>query len=183
LPLSVPLPPLAPIVPITPPPPDRPAPNFLPENPRAPQVFGGLRQALSEYDRRLGLGSGGALISELDSRLAAGYVSGAALLEVRVDRQRRVRDVRVMDSSGGADAWNEFAANLVGTPLPTLRLPEPANGAWMQVRVEARPRMPSGRTPGRPAWLPGTLIAFDLSDLGAVEQRVGHARVVSEVWY
>lgn len=183
VPPAVPLPPLAPIAPATPPPPERPAPFVLPERTDRPPAVGGLRQALSEYDRRAGLGPDGAVLSELHARIEQGYVSGTALLEVLVDRQKRVRSVRVLDSTGDAAAWFELANDFRGTSLPRLRLPSEANGAWMEVRVEALPRMPSGRRAGRVAWYPGTVIAFDSADWWAVEQRTVHARVVSEVWY
>jgi hypothetical protein len=184
LPPSVPLPRAAPQIPATPPPGQRPAPYRLPERPGATPPAGGLRQALSEYDRRLGLGAGGAVEDLARTDLVDSSAVGSAVLEVRVDRSGVVRTVRVVSASQDLADWQQLARELRGARAGRIRMPAGAAGAWMRIGLEARVTDPSGL--GRPFPLtlyPGA-VGFDVTSLAhASDLRTVFVSVLSEVWY
>lgn len=180
LPPSIPLPPAAPILPGLPPPPTVPMPFRIPERPQfAPPPAGGLRQTLSEHDRRLGLGPAGPVLTAARSLAEGSRARGSAVIAVRVEGTGQIAAARVTSSSQSAAAWGELATRLASLSVRAVRLPEAAKGAWMVLRIEAEPRLPAGER----LRYPGVLLAFDVANAGARPVRMVTARVLSELWY
>ena len=183
LPPTNPGPPRSGLVPATPPPPSLPAPLALPERPGAPPPAGGLRQALSEYDRRGGLGAAPAVASLSRGLLQNADAWGSATLVVAMDARGTIQMARVLSSSGDDAAWGQFAAELRGKHV-RARLPAEARGIWMTLGVEARTNAARGIGGGPVSVARGGLLTFDLADLAAVpQQRLVQTSVLSEVWY
>lgn len=180
LPPSIPLPPLPPTLPGLPPPPTVPMPFRIPERPQfTPLPAGGLRQTMSEYDRRLGLGPSGPVLAAAQSLAAGSPVRGSAVITVRVESTGQIAAARVTASSQSAAAWGELAARLASMSVRAVRLPEAAKGAWMVLRIESEPRLRSGDR----LHYPGVLLAFDVSNIGARPAPMVTAQVLSELWY
>ncbi|HKQ69320.1 MAG TPA: hypothetical protein VJT73_08275 [Polyangiaceae bacterium] len=181
LPPAVPFAPPITILPATPEPPAPPPPYVLPERPdQAEPPQGGLRQSLSEYDRRLGLGGGGAVVSAVRNLAMTERARGSATFEVVVDRTGKVRTVRLLDASRDAPEWREFGIALSAEPIPNVRIPETARAAWVLVHVDANDELTSGQ---RRWWSYGVWLTFDVADVSAHRERVVHSRVLSEVWF
>jgi hypothetical protein len=158
-----------------------PAPNLLPERPdNAQPPVGGLRQGLSEYDRRLGLGATGAIVS-LARSVAMGHIAtGSASLEIIADHTGSIRSVRVVDVDGERARWEDYAEALRGARAPSMRVSEVTRGVWMRLWVSANIERASGR---RNWWSQGVFLTFDLADTSAHRQRLVETRVLSQVWF
>jgi len=99
---------------------------------------GGLRTALDEHDREIGLGRGGAILSQLQTaaRVDSAPLEGKALLEVTVDTRG---SVWVGVSQSNHPGWTKVASQLA-TQLRggRFRIPPGARGLKFQVEVDAR---------------------------------------------
>lgn len=180
LPPAVPLPPRAPVGNALPPPPTVPPPFHIPELPEmTPLPAGGLRQALAEYDRRGGLGAAGPITATIDTAAMSAVARGTAIFAVRAEAGGRIAAIRLTAANQDVDAWRRFGASLAGARIGPLRLPEGAHGVWVVVRVDAKIAHPAGDR----ASYPGTLFAFDLSNIDTRPLRVVHAQALSELWY
>jgi hypothetical protein len=158
-----------------------PPPNLLPERPdNAEPPAGALRQGLSEYDRRIGTGSSGAIVSLARSVAMGAVATGSATVEVIADRSGAIRSARIIDVDGDRARWEDFAEALRSARTTTMRIGEGARGVWMHLYVTANVERTSGR---RQWWSPGVLLAFDIADVSARQQRVVQTSVLSEVWF
>lgn len=142
-----------------------------------PGNAGGLRQALAEYDRRLGLGPSGALATVARRLGGSETMMGSARLEVLVDRTGNIQSVSILDASEDLPGWRHFAHILRATPVPGMRFAEEAQGVWMLLDVNARNALPSGH---RRVWEHGSTLVFDVADFGARKSRVVHTSIASE---
>jgi hypothetical protein len=160
------------------------APYMLPEQAGAPDTAepaaGGLRQALVEYDRRLGLGGGGAVIAAARDIAQGEYVTGTATFEVVADPSGRIRSARLQDASRDREGWQRFGEALHQERVTGMRAPERARAVWMILYVSAENELTSGQTSW---WSPGVVLAFDLDDINARRIRTVTSRVLTEVWY
>jgi hypothetical protein len=160
------------------------APFLLPEQPVSPDVAqppaGGLRQALSEYDRRIGLGGGGGVVAAARKVLQGEFVTGSATFEVIADPSGRIRAVHLQDASRDREGWQRFGEELHQAHASGMRAREHSQAVWMILYVSAENQNPSGHAA---QWFPGTVIGFDLSYVGARELRTVTTRVLTEVWY
>jgi hypothetical protein len=139
-----------------------------------------LRQALAEYDRRLGMGPTGAVLSAA-RRVAMGETAtGSARFEVWVDRTGTIRRVALRDASGDVPGWQQYAQALRSTPIPAMRMGDTAQDAWMVIDVSAQNERSSGR---RRLWDYGLSLSFDVADIGARTMRVVHTRTASELTF
>lgn len=180
LPPSVPSAPQAPLGTALPPPPTTPPPFDIPERPGfTPFPAGGLRQALSEYDRRGGLDAGGPVTRAIETTAMSSIARGSAVFAIRARTTGQIASVRLTAANRDIDAWRDFGARLSTLSVAPLRLPEDAAGVWLVVRVEARVVHPAGDRD----WYPGTLFAFDPSNIDTQPLRVVHAQVLSQLWY
>jgi hypothetical protein len=198
LPPSVPLPSPIQLVPATPPPQYQRLPTpwtilpRIPERPAAPAPYrpvlespernaasaGGLRQALSEYDRRLGLGPSGPVLSAARRAGMSATATGSARFEVVLDHSGTIQSVSLVDASEDLAGWQRFGENFRAVPLRGVRFAETAQGAWMMVDVSAR----NERLSGEPRWWDyGLTLVFDVANLHPRTQRVVHTSVVSEL--
>ena len=143
-----------------------------------PQSRGGLRQALSEYDRRLGLGPSGPVVSAARRAGMSGTARGNARFEILVDRSGTIQSVSLLDASQDVHEWRRFAQSLQAMPLQGMRLGEDAQGVWMLLDVSANNERSSGH---RRYWDYGLTFLFDVADISARTMRVVHATVASEV--
>jgi hypothetical protein len=160
------------------------APYLLPETAANPDVAeppaGGLRQALSEYDRRIGLGGGGAIVAAARKVLEGEYVTGSATFEVIADPSGRIRAVRLQDASRDREGWQRFGEELHQERVAGMRAREHSQAVWMILYVSAENELPTGNAIG---WYPGTVISFDSSNIGSQRVRSVSSRVLTEVWY
>jgi hypothetical protein len=160
------------------------APYMLPEQPVTPDTAeppaGGLRQALVEYDRRLGLGGGGAVIAAARDIAEHEYVTGSATFEVVADSSGRIRSARLQGASRDKEGWQRFGEALHQERVAGMRAPDRSHGVWMIVYVSAENELTSGHTSW---WSPGVALAFDLDDINARRIRTVSSRVLTEVWY
>jgi hypothetical protein len=158
-----------------------PAPLALPERPdgNTPPA-GGLRQALAEYDRQLGLGRTSPIVSTFAAVGMSEWVTGEATFEVIVDRSGRFRSVRVLDASRDAEGWGRVVEKLRQSACRGIRFPTSAVGTWALVFVKMDNERFSG--PNR-YWWPGWTLAFDPSSAGSARTRVVRSHVLSEVWF
>lgn len=180
LPPAVPLPPRAPIGVAIPPPPTVPPPFNIPERPGfTPFPAGGLRQALAEYDRREGLGASGPIEHAIRVLAMSSVARGTAVFAIRAQASGQIAAVRVTAANEDIEAWRELGERLTTLSVLPLRLPEEANGVWMVIRVEARVVHPAGDR----SIYPGTLLAFDPSNIATRQLRVVHAQTLSELWF
>jgi len=167
--------------PAIPPRPGYPPPLRLPERPdEAEPPAGALRQSLSEYDRRLGLGATGPILSSARQVAQSEWVTGEATLEVIADRSGLVRSVRVVNASQDTDGWRRYAEELQAAPASNLRLPEEARGVWTLIFVRAANERATG---SHAWWSPGVAFTFDLSNIASKKTRTVHSHVLSEVWF
>jgi hypothetical protein len=195
LPPAVPLPPPIVVPPATPPPqyetPPNPwtvstipsratpsGPSKLSEAPDfAKRSAGGLRQALDEYDRRLGLAPGGGVVSAARALAMSEPVNGGARLEIVVDATGRILRAAVIDASEDTESWRRYAEALQEIPIRGMRA-EGNHGVWMLVDVSSTVESSSAHTRW---WAPGVALVFDVADIGARRTRVVHANVASEM--
>jgi hypothetical protein len=160
------------------------APYLLPEQAGNPDVAepaaGGLRQALAEYDRRLGLGGGGPVVSEARAIAQREFVTGSATFEVLAEPSGRIRTVRLRNASQDRQGWERFAEALHQARVTGMRLPEQAHGVWLVLYVSAENELSTGQTS---LWSPGVWLAFDVASVYAQRLRTVESRVLTEVWY
>jgi hypothetical protein len=199
LPPAVPLPPRIRVLPAVPPPegnpprhpfemypaiparPGRPPPLRLPERPDdLMPPAGGLRQSLSEYDRQIGLGGTGPVVSLAREVGMSEWVTGEATIAVVVDRSGVIRSARLVDASRDTAGWRRYTEKLGQSARSGMRLPEQARGAWALLYVRIDNERPTGRERW---WSPGVAITFDLSNAGSRKVRSVHPRVLGEVWF
>jgi hypothetical protein len=161
--------------------PGRPAPRRLPERPdEVVPPAGELRQSLSEYDRRMGLGGAGPIVSAAREVAQREWVTGQATIEIIADRSGTIQSARVVGVSRDEDGWRRYAAELRGSARGGMRLPETARGVWTLLAV----RIGNERTSGhRYWWSPGAWLSFDLADVNARRVRTVHTQVLSEIWF
>jgi hypothetical protein len=157
---------------------------MLPEQAVSPDTAeppaGGLRQALVEYDRRIGLGGGGAVVGAAREMLQGDFVTGSATFEVVADPSGRIRSVRLQDASRDREGWARFGEALHQERVAGMRAPEHSRAVWLILYVSAENQLSSGHNTW---WYPGAVFAFDLSDIGAQRVRTVTSRVLTEVWY
>jgi len=195
LPPSVPFPPPIVVPPATPPPqyqtpgspwsattvPTRPAPAGPRQLAEAPDFArrsaGGLRQALDEYDRRLGLAPGGGVLSAVRDLARSEGVRGGARLQIVVDSTGRILRTDVVDATEDVEGWRRLGDALQEIPIRGMRA-EGRHGVWMLVDVSSTVERSSGRSQW---WAPGVAVVFDVADIGARNLRVVHANVASQV--
>jgi hypothetical protein len=160
------------------------APYLLPEQAGNPDVAeapaGGLRQALSEYDRRIGIGGGGPVVAAARKVLQGEFVTGSATFEVIADPTGRIRAVRLQDASRDREGWQRFAEELHQQHASGMRVREHTQAVWMILYVSAENEPTSGHNTW---WYPGTVFAFDVSDINSRTVRTVTSRVLTEVWY
>jgi hypothetical protein len=108
---------------------------------------------------------------------------GEGRIEIEVEASGSVRIARVLDATEDLDGFRRVASSLRVLRASHLRLPSEAQGGWMMLDIEAEGRLPSGRVPGRPVRYPGTLLTFDLSDIGARPLPVVRARILGATWF
>jgi len=161
------------------------APYILPEQAGAPDTAepaaGGLRQALVEYDRRIGLGGGGAVVSTARNIAQGEYVTGSATFEVIADASGRIRSVRLQDATpGDKDGWQRFAEELHQQRATGMRTPEGAHSVWMILYVSAENELSTGHNSW---WSPGVVLTFDVAAINARRLRTVTSRILTEVWY
>jgi len=107
---------------------------------RGEATAGGLRDALDQHDRELGLGRGGAIVSELQAAAHgdSAPVTGKAIFEVTVGSNGSVW-VGVSRSDGATPAWNRVASELAaGLRSKHLRIPPGARAMRFALEVDAR---------------------------------------------
>lgn len=180
LPPAVPLPPSAPIAPALPPPPTVPVPFGIPERPEmAPLPAGGLRQSLDELDRRAGLGASGPVIRALQTIAMGSTARGTAVYAIRAEANGQIAAVRLTAANQDVDLFRDLGMRLRTLSVSPLRLPEEAHGLWVVVRLETTVVHPAGDR----RWYPGTLFAFDPSNIDTQPLRVVHAQALSELWF
>ena len=160
------------------------APYLLPEQAVSPDTAeppaGGLRQALVEYDRRLGLGGGGSVVAAARDIAQGEYVTGSATFEVVADPAGRIRSARLQDASGDREGWQRFGEALHQEHVTGMRAPEHARAVWMILYVSAENELTSGQTTW---WYPGAVFAFDVDAINATRIEDRTSRVLTEVWY
>lgn len=145
----------------------------------SPPPAGGLRQALDELDRRAGLGASGPVLQALETIAMSSTALGSAVYSIRARKSGEIDVVRLTGANRDVDAFRELGTRLMTLSVANLRLPEEANGVWLVVQLDARITRPAGdRTR-----YPGTLLAFDPSNIGTHALRVVHARTLSELWF
>ena len=99
---------------------------------------GGLKAALDDHDREIGLGRGGAIVSQLENaaRMDSAPVQGKALLEVTVDTRGSVWvGVSQSNHPGWTRVANQLAKQLRGS---RFRIPPGARGLRFRVEVDAK---------------------------------------------
>jgi len=144
-----------------------------------PPPAGGLRQALDEYDRRAGLGAGGPILRALETIAMSSTARGSAIFAIRARKDGQIDSVRLTAANRDIAAFRDLGAQLMTLSVADLRLPEEANGVWLVVRMDARVVHPAGDR----RWYPGTLFAFDPSNISTHALRVVHARTLTELWF
>lgn len=180
LPPTVPLPPSAPVLPGLPPPYTVPTPFGIPERPDlTPFPAGGLRQSMNELDRRAGLGAGGPVLRALETIAMDSTARGTAIFAIRAQANGQISAVRLTAANEDIALFRDLGTRLTTLSVSRLRLPEEANGVWLVVRLDASIVHPAGDQ----TWYPGTLFAFDPSNIDTQRLRVVHARVLSELWF
>lgn len=145
----------------------------------SPLPEGGLRQSLSELDRRAGLGAAGPVINAIETTAMSSTALGSAVFAIRTQATGQIAAVRLTAANRDIPEWRELESRLGTLSVSGLRLPEAAHGTWLVVRVEAHNVHPAGDRD----WYPGTLFAFDPSNIDTHELRVVHTQVLSELWY
>jgi hypothetical protein len=144
----------------------------------APSGAGGLRAALDEHDRQLGLGQGGPVASAAREIGMSEIVTGSARFEIVLDPSGQIRSATLLDASGDTAGWQRFADELGRASMRATRIGEGANGAWMLLDVDATNEPSSGH---RRWWAPGIALLFDAGDINARDTRVVHSRVSSQL--
>jgi hypothetical protein len=154
----------------------------LPERPdEVEPPAGALRQSLSEFDRQLGLGGSGPLVSAAREVAMSEWVTGEATFEVLVDRSGMIQSARLVDASRDAAGWRRFGEELKSSsPRSGMRLPERARGVWTLLYVNVDNELTSGH---RRWWAPGAVLTFDIADVHARRVRTVHTHVLGEVWF
>jgi len=103
---------------------------------KSSRLRGALRQSLSEFDRQLGLGGSGPLVSAAREVAMSEWVTGEATFEILVDRSGMIQSARIVDASRDAAGWRRFGEELKSSsPRPGMRLPERARGVWTLLYV------------------------------------------------
>ncbi len=180
LPPALPRPPAGPVLFGLPPPPTVPQPFRIPERPGvSPPPAGGLRQSLDELDREAGLGAGGPILRALETIAMSSTALGSAVYAIRARSNGQIESVRLTAANHDVEGFRALGTRLMTLSVSDLRLPEAANGVWLVVRIDTRRVRPAGDR----RWYPGTLFAFDPSNIATHQLRVVHARTLSELWF
>lgn len=112
-----------------------------------------MTQAQVDRDQRLGLGlgPGGPVLKALGAatRASTAPPNSSALFVARIDQQGRLVDLRFLGGTHGAAVWQSVAER-AGASLDgkRLKVPSGAHGMKLELAVESRVQLPSGRDPG-----------------------------------
>lgn len=132
-----------------------------------------------ELDREAGLGAGGPILRALETIAMSSTARGSAVYAIRARSNGQIQSVRLTAANHDLEGFRDLGTRLMTLSVANLRLPEEANGVWLVVRIDARTVHPAGDR----GWYPGTLFAFDPSNIGTQRLRVVHARTLSELWF
>lgn len=116
----------------------------------APGIQQSLSDALRDNDTALGLGSGGALVGQLEEATRSGDTpwDSSATFEVFADASGHVTQIRIAGVSEALEDWKKVArALLAAFGDRTLNVPSRAAGIVVTLRVTSQRLLPSGSAP------------------------------------